>query len=65
MASFTAPDGTALVYDAYASSPRAARAVALIVHGWSDHAGRYAWLGGRLRAAGFAAYALEDRKSVV
>jgi len=59
MPGLTAPDGTALVYDA--SEPAAPRAAVLILHGWSDHAGRYAWLGERLRDAGLAAYALDQR----
>lgn len=62
MASFTAPDGTPLVYDAYELPAGAApRAAALVLHGWSDHAGRYAWLGERLRTAGLAVYALDQR----
>lgn len=60
MATFTAPDGTALVYDAYEPECSFGTAV-LVVHGWSDHAGRYAWLGGRLRDAGLATYVADLR----
>jgi alpha-beta hydrolase superfamily lysophospholipase len=59
MPSLTAPDGTQLVYDAY--EPHAPRAAALILHGWSDHAGRWRELGERLRDAGLAAYVLDLR----
>ena len=60
MATFTAPDGTQLVYDAYeaAVEPRAA---VLVLHGWFDHAGRWREVGERLRDAGFSAYLLELR----
>lgn len=64
MPSFTAPDGATLVYDAYeppAASGSAPRAAVLLMHGWSDHAGRYAWLGDRLREAGLATFALDAR----
>ncbi|MBI1967342.1 MAG: lysophospholipase [Gemmatimonadetes bacterium] len=61
MPGLTAPDGTALVYDAYEPPPAGSRAAVLILHGWSDHAGRYAWLGERLQDAGLAAYALDQR----
>lgn len=55
-----APDGTPLVYDAYEpeSAPQAA---VLLFHGWADHAGRWTETGERLRAAGLAAYALDQR----
>jgi lysophospholipase len=33
----------------------------LFLHGWSDHAGRWAGTGKRLQAAGFAAYLLDQR----
>ena len=59
MPGLTAPDGTALVYDAY--EPAAPRAAVLVIHGWSDHARRYAWLGERLRDAGLAAYTIDLR----
>ena len=39
MPSLSAPDGTQLVYDAY--EPRQPRAAVLVLHGWSDHAGRW------------------------
>jgi lysophospholipase len=56
---FNAPDGTALVFDAYERDrPKAA---VLLLHGWSDHAGRWAGTGKRLQAAGFAAYLLDQR----
>lgn len=55
----TAPDGTQLTYDAYeAPAPRAA---ALLLHGWSDHAGRWRDAGERLRDAGYSTYALDFR----
>jgi len=60
MATFTAPDGTTLVYDAYEPG-RPPRAAVLVTHGWSEHAGRYAWLGARLRDAGLAAYVADLR----
>jgi len=54
-----APDGTSLVFDAYElARPKAA---VLFLHGWSDHAGRWAGTGQRLQAAGFAAYLLDLR----
>jgi alpha-beta hydrolase superfamily lysophospholipase len=55
-----APDGTPLAYDAYEpdSAPEAA---VLLFHGWADHAGRWTETGERLRAAGFCAYALDQR----
>ena len=54
-----APDGTSLVFDAYETArPKAA---VLFLHGWSDHAGRWASTGRRLQAAGFAAYLLDLR----
>src|SRR6266542_5749509 len=59
MPTLTAPDGTQLVYDAY--EPRAPRAAVLVLHGWSDHAGRWREVGERLRDAGFAAYLLDQR----
>ncbi|HYT71806.1 MAG TPA: alpha/beta hydrolase [Gemmatimonadales bacterium] len=59
MPTLTAPDGTQLVYDAY--EPRAPRAAVLVLHGWSDHAGRWREVGERLRDAGLAAYLLDQR----
>src|SRR5260370_5269198 len=54
MPALTAPDGTQLTYDAYeAAAPRSA---VLVLHGWSDHAGRWRETGERLRAAGHSAY---------
>ena len=63
MPGLTAPDGTALVYDAYepAATAPAARVAILILPGWADHAGRHDWLGRRLRDAGFAAFVLDQR----
>lgn len=59
MPSLTAPDGTPLVYDSYeAAAPSAA---VLLLHGWSDHAGRWRETGERLRDAGYSAYALDLR----
>jgi len=54
-----APDGTSLVFDAY--EPARPKAAVLFLHGWSDHAGRWASTGRRLEAAGFAAYLLDLR----
>ncbi len=54
-----APDGTSLVFDAY--EPARPKAAVLFLHGWSDHAGRWASTGKRLEAAGFAAYLLDLR----
>ncbi len=59
MPTLAAPDGTELVYDAF--EPPYARAAVLALHGWSDHAGRWAHLGERLRDAGLAAYLLDQR----
>jgi lysophospholipase len=59
MATLTAPDGTQLTYDSYeAAAPRAA---VLVLHGWSDHAGRWRETCERLRDAGYSAYALDLR----
>src|SRR5260370_16677412 len=59
MPALTAPDGTQLTYDAYeAAAPRSA---VLVLHGWSDHAGRWRETGERLRAAGHSAYLLDLR----
>ena len=59
MPAFVAPDGTQLIYDLYeAAAPRAA---VLLLHGWSDHAGRWREAGERLRDAGYSAYALDMR----
>jgi alpha-beta hydrolase superfamily lysophospholipase len=59
MPTLTAPDGTSLVYDAY--EPHEPRAALLFVHGWSDHAGRWAGVGARFRDAGLATYLLDLR----
>ena len=59
MPAFAAPDGLQLVFDAV-EAPRA-RAAVLVVHGWSDHAGRWLDLGERLRGAGHSAYLLDLR----
>lgn len=59
MATLTAPDGTQLTYDLYeAAAPRAA---VLVLHGWSDHAGRWREACERLRDTGYSAYALDLR----
>lgn len=55
-----APDGTLLVYDAYEPESVPETAV-LLFHEWADHAGRWTETGERLRAAGLAAYALDQR----
>src|SRR5881296_2630522 len=59
MPTLAAPDGTQLVYDAY--EPPQPRAALLLLHGWSDHAGRWREVGERLRDAGLAAYLLDQR----
>lgn len=59
MPTLAAPDGTQLAYDAYeAGAPRAA---VLLLHGWSDHVGRWRETGERLRDAGYSAFALDFR----
>ncbi|HEX9704405.1 MAG TPA: alpha/beta fold hydrolase [Gemmatimonadales bacterium] len=59
MPTFTAPDGTQLVYDAF--EPRNPRAAVLFLPGWSDHAARWTALGERLKDAGLSAYLLDLR----
>jgi alpha-beta hydrolase superfamily lysophospholipase len=58
-----APDGTALVYDAY--EPERAGVAVLFLHDWhpqpSGLAEHWADVGAQLRAAGFAAYFLDQR----
>jgi alpha-beta hydrolase superfamily lysophospholipase len=58
-----APDGTPLVYDAYEPSPSAPppHTAVLLLHGWADEAAPWAATATRLRDAGFAAYALDQR----
>ncbi len=41
--------------------PTRARAVVIIVHGFGEHSGRYAYVGNRLATVGFAAYAADYR----
>ncbi|MGH3813879.1 MAG: lysophospholipase [Pseudonocardiaceae bacterium] len=41
--------------------PAQVRATIVIVHGFGEHSGRYAYVGDRLAAAGFAAYAADYR----
>ena len=55
----TAPDSTPLVYSAY--EPPTPRAAILMLHGWSDHAGRWSGVGERLRDAGYGVYLLDQR----
>ncbi|HTY06251.1 MAG TPA: alpha/beta fold hydrolase [Gemmatimonadales bacterium] len=57
MPAFTAPDGLQLAFDAV-EAPRPRSAV-LLVHGWSDHAGRWLDTAERLKAAGHSVY-LQD-----
>ncbi len=59
MPQLLAPDGTALHYEAY--EPGEPTAALLFAHGWSDHGGRWAHVGERLRGAGVAAYLLDGR----
>jgi lysophospholipase len=56
----TAPDGTRLVLrrETTAAGPRAAL---ILVHGWGEHAGRYAHVAAWLAARGIAVYALDQR----
>lgn len=59
MPTFTAPDGTTLEYDMYeAAAPRGA---VLVLHDWSDHAGRWRDVGERLRDAAYSTYILDLR----
>jgi lysophospholipase len=58
---FSAPDGTQLVFTAYEPERPSPRAAVLFLHGWSDHGGRWASTGERLRRAGLAAYLLDQR----
>ncbi len=56
----TASDGTRLFYRRWeADSP--ARAVCLLVHGLSEHSGRYAFLAERLTGRRFSVWALDHR----
>ena len=57
---FPSTDGTQLMYRAWspASPPRA---VVALVHGWSDHAGRYEGLANTLTEAGMTVYAMDLR----
>src|SRR5439155_847741 len=59
MPTLSGPDGTQLVYDAF--EPAQPRAAVLVLHGWSDHAGRWREAGERLCDAGLAAYLLDLR----
>jgi alpha-beta hydrolase superfamily lysophospholipase len=58
-----APDGTQLVYDAYepAHPPAADETAVLLFHGWGEAAERWNATAGRLLAATFPAYALDQR----
>jgi alpha-beta hydrolase superfamily lysophospholipase len=55
----TAPDGTALYYQAF--EPAAPKLVAIFLPGWSDHAGRWSYVGEQLSRAGIATYLLDLR----
>src|SRR5438093_1069895 len=59
MPQLTAPDGTALVYDAY--EPASPIGAVLFLTGWSDHAGRWVPAATRLRDAGYATFVLDQR----
>jgi alpha-beta hydrolase superfamily lysophospholipase len=59
MPQLTAPDGTALVYDAY--EPASPAAAVLFLTGWSDHGGRWVPAATRLRDAGYATFVLDQR----
>ena len=52
MPTVLAPDGAALAFDAF--DLEGADLALLVLPGWSDHAGRYAGLAERLRAARLA-----------
>lgn len=59
MPTFSAPDGLQLVFDAVeAPHPNAA---ILIIHGWSDHAGRWTETAKALQDVGYSAYLLDLR----
>lgn len=59
MPTFSAPDGLQLVFDAVeAPHPNAA---ILVIHGWSDHAGRWTETAKALQEAGYSAYLLDLR----
>ncbi len=55
----TAADSTRLYWQAW--TPAEPRATVLLVHGLAEHGGRYAHVGERLAAAGYAVYALDHR----
>jgi len=59
MPTFVAPDGLQLVFDAF-EAPHPSGAL-LILHGWSDHAGRWAETAEKLKASGYSAYVLDLR----
>jgi lysophospholipase len=59
MPTFVAPDGLHLVYDAV-ETPHPAAAI-LILHGWSDHAGRWVETAAKLKESGYSAYVLDLR----
>lgn len=61
MAQLTAPDGTALAYDAYEPQRLPPKAVVLWVCGWSDHRTRWRAAAERLSRAGYAVYLLDQR----
>ncbi|HEX4560515.1 MAG TPA: alpha/beta hydrolase, partial [Gemmatimonadales bacterium] len=59
MPTFTAPDGLQLVFDAFETPhPRAA---VLVIHGWSDHGGRWTETADALKQKGYSAYLLDLR----
>lgn len=59
MPTFVAPDGLQLVFDAV-ETPHPSAAI-LILHGWSDHAGRWTDTAEKLKSAGYSAYLLDLR----
>ena len=61
MPQLRAPDGTSLHFEAYEPPERTPRSAVLFLPGWSDHAGRWTYVGERLRQAGVAAYMLDVR----
>lgn len=58
---FHSADGTRLFYQAWQPANTPARACIALVHGWSDHSGRYMNLVNHVVPQGYAVYALDLR----
>lgn len=56
-----APDGLQLAYEVLEAPPDRTHAAVLLLHGWSDHAGRWLETGEELRHAGYSTYLLHLR----